>query len=210
PRLGAWVNKIGLRNPGIGWLERRVREGKKDLTDALVSVHGFHDEQWWELLTKADGLGVAGIELNMSCPNVGETNWPATLFERASALTTPVIVKLPPVRFERLADEAIASGVRSFHCSNTLPVKGGGMSGKPLLPVSLACVENVRERCERAGAGGVVIVGGGGITSPEDVDAYADAGAHRFALGSVLMHPRYLRGPGPLAGVVRRAHERAS
>ena len=209
-RLGAWVNRIGLRNPGIEWLEKRVRSGKADLSSSLVSVHGFSDEQWWALLQRADRLGARGLELNMSCPNVGEVNWPERLFERAAMIQTPVVVKLPPVRFERLADEVIASGIRAVHCSNTLPVRGGGMSGKPLLPVSLACVDEVRARAERAGVSDFVIVGGGGITTPEDVDAYANAGANRFALGSVLMHPRYLRGPGPMRGVVERAKERAS
>jgi len=38
PRLRAWVNKIGLRNPGIGWVENKVAAGKLDLSDKLVSV----------------------------------------------------------------------------------------------------------------------------------------------------------------------------
>ncbi|GAB4543827.1 MAG: diguanylate cyclase [Phycisphaerales bacterium] len=205
-RLGAWVNRIGLRNPGIEWLERRVRSGRQDVSRSLVSVHGFTDEQWWTLLTKADQLGAAGIELNMSCPNVGEVNWPVSLFERAVSLRTPVVVKLPPVRYERLLDDALAAGVGMLHCCNTLPVPGGGMSGKPLKPIALACVSDVRTRC----GANVVIVGGGGITRPEDIDAYADAGANRFAIGSVLMHPRYLAGPGPMRGVIARAAERAS
>lgn len=210
-RLGAWVNRIGLRNPGIAWLEQRVRARRTDVSASIVSVHGFTDEQWWTLLTRADALGAVAIELNMSCPNVGEVNWPEKLFERAAVLNTPVVVKIPPVRFERLTREALGAGLRTLHCCNTLPVPGGGMSGKPLTPIALRCIEDVHAIARDLGADDdLTIIGGGGITTPEDVDAFADAGSNRFAIGSVLMHPRYLRGPGPMSAVVRRAGERAT
>ncbi len=211
PRLGAWVNKIGLRNPGIGWLEQRVRSGKADVSRSILSVHGFNDEQWWGLLTQAEALKPGAIELNMSCPNIGEVNWPGPLFERAAVLSTPVIVKVPPVRYERLVREALDAGLRALHCCNTLPVPGGGMSGKPLTPLALACIEGIRASASSGGHDGdLLIIGGGGITTPQDIDRFADAGANRFALGSVLMHPRYLFGPGPLRPVLERAKERAT
>ncbi len=208
PRLGAWVNKIGLRNPGIEWAIAQVQGGKRDSAGALVSIHGFNDEEWFALLERADRLGAAGIELNMSCPNVGEVNWPRDLFAVAARLQTPVVVKVPPVRYERLVGEAIEAGLGAFHCSNTLPVRGGGMSGKPLMPVSLACVRDVRQRLDAAGMEGLVI-GGGGISTEADVRAYADAGAQRFALGTAVLHPRYLRGPRDLRPVLDRAAELA-
>ena len=209
-RLGAWVNRIGLRNPGIGWLERRVSRGKASLDQKLLSIHGFVDEEWWSLLERCEHLSPAGIELNISCPNVGEIEWPDKLFERATVLRTPIVVKVPPVRYERLVEEALDAGLRAFHCCNTLPVAGGGMSGKPLLPLALQCVERVRTIASNAGIDGVMLIGGGGITTPADIDAFAEAGAHRFAVGTAVMHPRYLRGPGTLRAVIQRARERAT
>lgn len=209
-RLGAWVNKIGLRNPGIDWLQRRVASGRKDVSASLVSVHGFNDEQWWTLLTKADALGCLAIELNMSCPNAGEVNWPPQLFERAAILDTPVVVKLPPVRFERLAAESLDAGVRALHCCNTLPVPEGGMSGKPLTPLALRCVRDVRAMACDRGIDDLTLIGGGGITTPADVDAFAEAGADRFAVGTAVMHARYLFGIGPMRAVLERARERAT
>ena len=86
PRMKAWVNQIGLRNPGIGWLRRKVEAGRIDVSDKLVSVHGFDDGQWWSLLDDIAALRPMAVELNMSCPNVGEIGCPPGLFERAVAL----------------------------------------------------------------------------------------------------------------------------
>jgi len=43
-RLGAWVNKIGLRNPGIDWLVQRVESDGINVADKLVSIHGFEPD----------------------------------------------------------------------------------------------------------------------------------------------------------------------
>src|SRR5690606_17281372 len=82
-RLGAWVNRIGLRNPGIEWLARKARAGKITLGDKRVSVRGFTEADWATLLERVAGLRPLAVELNMSCPNVGEIDWPRWLFERA-------------------------------------------------------------------------------------------------------------------------------
>ncbi len=187
-RLGAWVNKIGLRNPGIDWLCERVERGKVEAGDKLVSVHGFTDGEWGALLGKVERIGPLGVELNMSCPNVGEVDWPEDLFARAVATGVPVVVKLPPVNYQEMLEQAVEAGVRCFHCCNTLPVPAGGVSGKPLKPVALACVRVVSARLAQAVGDGLVI-GGGGITTPRDVEEYAAAGAHRFAVGTRVMTP---------------------
>jgi len=205
-RLGAWVNKIGLRNPGIDWLEARVKGGKIDVSDKLVSVHGFTDDDWWGLLDSCVRIKPMGVELNISCPNVGEMSWPSALFARAVEAMADgiVVVKLPPVRYERLFDEALKAGVRTFHCCNTLPVPGGGMSGKPLMPVALACIGDVLRRAQNAGIE-IDVIGGGGITSTSDIDEYAKVGAKRVAIGTKVMHPKYLRAEGDLRQLIDHA-----
>ncbi|MEM8738185.1 MAG: hypothetical protein AAGG38_06865 [Planctomycetota bacterium] len=186
PRLKAWVNKIGLRNPGLGWVERKAAAGNLDLSDKLVSIHGFTENDWAGLIDRLARLGPMGMELNMSCPNVGHIDWPRGLFERAVATGVPVVVKLPPVNYDEMAEMAFAQGVRAFHCCNTLPVPAGGMSGWPLKPVALQCVRELRGR---AWGGDVAIVGGGGVRSAAELDEYDAAGADGFAIGTITMNP---------------------
>lgn len=191
PRLGAWVNRIGLRNPGIDHLARRVADGSVDVSDKLVSVHGLDDRQWYMLLDRTAALAPLGVELNMSCPNIGAVDWPTDLFRRASALGVPVVVKLPPVNYHLLFEQAMEAGLRRYHCCNTLAVRAGGISGKPLKPVTLQCIRDLRALAGDA-AGTLTLIGGGGITTPGDVDDYADAGATHFAVGTKVFNPRYL------------------
>ena len=189
PRMRAWVNKIGLRNPGIGYVQKQVAAGKLDLSDKLVSIHGFDAEQWFALIDRIAELRPMAVEMNMSCPNVGHINWPEQLFERAVSTGVPVVVKLPPVNYRTMLTEAYNQGVRAFHCCNTLPVPAGGLSGAPLKPVSLQCVRDVRSR---PWGGEVLIIGGGGVRSAEDVQDYHAAGADTVAVGSYVMNPAML------------------
>lgn len=212
PRLRAWVNKIGLRNPGIAWLEGRAKGGKIDLSDKIVSVHGFDEGEWRGVVERAVALRPLAVELNMSCPNIGHVNWPKWLFGEAVAQRAGgvmVIVKLPPVNYRAMFDQAIGAGVRVFHCCNTLPVPAGGVSGKPLMPVALACIGDVLGRVDARTRAELTIIGGGGITTPEDVEAYARAGANRFAVGTKVFHPKYLWSDAGLRDVREKAEEMA-
>jgi dihydroorotate dehydrogenase len=192
PRLGAWVNKIGLRNPGIDHLAAQVSRGKVRASDKILSIHGFSEADWSTLIEKAALIAPMAIELNISCPNVGEVSWPADLFSRAVGSGVPVVVKVPPVRYERVVDEALGAGVRWLHCCNTLPVPAGGMSGRPLLPISLRVVQEIRARADSNGVTGLRIIGGGGVRSTEDAAAYRQAGADLVAVGTLVFGPRYL------------------
>jgi dihydroorotate dehydrogenase len=186
-RLGAWVNRIGLRNPGIDSLVTAPPYGRP-VSECLVSIHGFGDAEWHLLLRRVQALRPLGVELNISCPNVGEHTWPDRLFADAVAVGVPVIVKLPPVRYQELAASAFDQGVTWFHATNTLPVPGGGMSGVPLKPLALGVVAWLRDRYGAS----VGIIGGGGIRSAGDVGDYASAGADRFAVGTYAMRPSAL------------------
>jgi dihydroorotate dehydrogenase len=192
PRLGAWVNKIGLRNPGIDHLKRSVDSGKILPADKLLSIHGFSPDDWWRLLDRASEVRPMGLELNISCPNVGEISWPPDLFQRAVDTGLPIVVKIPPVRYERIVDDALGAGVRWLHCCNTLPVPAGGMSGRPLLPISQRVVSEVRETALKRGIEDLRLIGGGGVRSPEDAIAYRRAGADVVAVGTLVFGPRYL------------------
>lgn len=205
PTFKAWVNKIGLRNPGMPWLVERVKAGRIDASDKIVSIHGFTDADWSVLLAQAAEVRPLAVELNMSCPNVGEIDCPPTLFEDAVAAGVGVIVKLPPVNYEALAALAIESGVRTFHCTNTLPVPRGGLSGAPLKPVALSVVRHMRKTYGRD----ITIIGGGGIREPGDIDDYLEAGADHVALGTITMNPLLLLTHRPIRGLIEHAKAKA-
>lgn len=208
PRLRGWINRIGLRNPGVDSLVRAAGEGRIDVTDKIVSVHGFARDDWWRLLDAVASIRPLAIELNMSCPNVGEVNWPPELFARAVATGVVVIVKLPPVNYEGLFADAREAGVGTFHCCNTLPVPAGGLSGAPLKPVSLQCIRSLLARLDETTRGDLTIIGGGGIRTPADVDDYADAGARRVAVGTRVFNPIFLVTDAPLRPLIDRARTR--
>lgn len=207
PRLRAWVNKIGLRNPGIDWLVDHVEAGSKDVSNKIVSIHGFSESDWKALLDRIKRIRPAAVELNMSCPNVGEIDWPGDLFDTAVATGVPVIVKLPPVNYDQMFEQASAAGVTCFHCCNTLPIPAGGLSGKPLKPIALTCVRDLRSR---PGGPGLTLIGGGGISTTDDIDDYLAAGANHVALGTKTMNPLLLITDSPVRGLIDHARGRAA
>jgi len=205
PRMKAWVNRIGLRNPGIDWLVDKCKAGKIDVSDKIVSIHGFTPDDWYVLLDKTAPLKPLAIELNMSCPNVGHISWPVDLFSRAHATGVPIIAKIPPVNYDAMVEQAYAAGLRMLHCCNTLPNPGGGMSGKPLMAVALQCIQDLRKKTYW---NELTVIGGGGIYEAKDVDAYADLGVKYAAIGTKLMNPKYLWCEKGIAGIRERAQHR--
>jgi dihydroorotate dehydrogenase len=199
-RLGAWVNRIGLRNPGIDSLATTPKYGRPT-SECLLSVHGFDPADWETLLARTARLGPLAVELNVSCPNVGEVSWPAHMFEDAVASGVPVIVKIPPIRYEQMVEDALSAGITWVHATNTLPVPRGGMSGAPLKPLALTVVERLRARY----ATDVRIIGGGGIRAAADIADYARAGADRFAVGTHAMRPSALRSDAWAADLIAAA-----
>jgi dihydroorotate dehydrogenase len=118
------------------------------------------------------------------------------------ATGVPVIVKVPPVNYDEMVERAHAAGVRLFHCCNTLPNPGGGMSGKPLKPLSLQCIQELGKRPYFAE---LAIIGGGGIYEPDDIDDYARLGVRHVAIATKLFNPVYLLTDKPIRPLLRRA-----
>lgn len=183
PSLKAWVNRIGLRNPGI-----------RSVTDyaagKILSIHGFSFEEWRLLLgwckdgTQEDAL----VELNVSCPNVTDDNCGSNLalYDMAVNKLSPrsVIAKIAPIGYLDEVRTAVSCGVEWVHLCNTLPTPKGGMSGKPLMPVSVQAVRETRRMFPN-----LTITGGGGITSETDIETYLNAGADHVAIASMLFFP---------------------
>jgi dihydroorotate dehydrogenase len=190
PKLGGWTNKLGLPNPGIDSLRGKLGADKSYLKDKIVSIYGFCDGDWIQLaLLMANEFRPMAVELNLSCPNVGATPIISGALRAARVLAgegIPVIAKLPPIRWMQYAVLMLCDGgVKIFHCCNTIPTPGGGLSGKALKQYSLWAVSEIKDEW----GGGVAVIGGGGVTHRQDVEDYRKAGADHVAIGSVLLNP---------------------
>jgi dihydroorotate dehydrogenase len=175
-----------------------------------------------------DFWGPVGLQINYSCPNVGVfvrtlTNEIEEGLAIASELRIPIFPKFSVVMSPEVAADIVSRNACEGVCiSNTVPwgvfpdridwkglfgsdvsplahVGGGGLSGKPLLPL---LIEWVR----RARSAGLVkhVNAGGGILSKRDAKKVFAAGADSISLGSIA----FLR-PWRVAGIVRSANGHA-
>jgi dihydroorotate dehydrogenase len=185
PIFKSWVNKIGLKNPGIRWCRDQVVAGKIDPTDKIISIYGWTIPEWEMLIDCVCDIKPYAVEINASCPNVHRPPFDQHVLEKVVQRHSRTIVKIPPVDFMPVVEMAYRAGVRIFHATNTLPTPRGGMSGKALLPISLAAVRSLRSLYSD-----IIIIGGGGITTPENATDYFAAGANHVSIGTMLFNPR--------------------
>jgi len=112
----------------------------------------------------------------------------------------PIFVKLTPsvLNISYIAQSAVEAGADVISATNTMPAMDihtenglegkpvlsnitGGMSGQSLLPISLKCVYNIREKLTRT-----PLVGIGGVCSGESLVKYLFAGASAVQAVSVF------------------------
>lgn len=199
------LNAIGLQNVGI---ERFISEKMPFLREAGVPViASISGEEIGEYVELAAGLsdvrGIAGLELNISCPNVAKggmmfgadprvTNDLVSAVRRATGL--PLIAKLSPnvTSIVEIAAAAEEAGSDAISLINTLlgmtidihtrkPKLAnitGGLSGPAIRPVAVRMVWQV------AGAVDIPVIGMGGIMTVEDALEFIIAGAKAVALGT--------------------------
>ncbi len=205
------LNSIGLENPGIKvFLEEYLPSLNHSGVTVLANIAGNTVEEYAELAGLIDSNGgAAGIELNISCPNVKKGGQqfgtdPDTVYQVVKAVKKntrlPVIPKLSPnvtdiVAIARAAQEA---GADALSMINTLmgmainintrrPVLGnifGGLSGPAIKPVALRMVYQV------AGAIDLPILGGGGIVNYQDALEFIMVGATAVSIGTgIFVNP---------------------
>ncbi len=199
------LNAIGLQNVGV---ERFIKEKMSYLqqkkVNVFVNILGDSLEEHREITEKLCGVeGVAGIEVNISCPNVEKGGVAFGTNPRMAELVTrtvkdvadvPVMVKLSPnvTDVTEIARGVEAGGADSISLINTLigmaidikkrqPVLAnviGGLSGPAIKPVALRMVYQVAQ------AVSVPLVGIGGIARVEDVIEFMMAGATAVQIGT--------------------------
>ncbi|HEX5466017.1 MAG TPA: dihydroorotate dehydrogenase [Candidatus Limnocylindrales bacterium] len=201
------LNSIGLQNPGVdGVIERYAPRWARWKVPVIVNVAGESIEDYVAVVRRLEGVpGVAGIELNISCPNVGRGGLQFALDpEGAEAVTAavrratdlPLMVKLSPnVSDVRVIARAVeAGGADAISAINTLsgltidrarrrPLLGntyGGLSGPAVKPVALRIVFEVAQTVR------LPIVAIGGVTELADVLDFLMAGACAVQVGTAI------------------------
>jgi dihydroorotate dehydrogenase (NAD+) catalytic subunit len=204
---GGMLNSIGLQNPGVDAVIEKYAEtwvGWK--TPVIVNVAGESVADYVEVVRRLDGVpGVAGIELNISCPNVGRGGLQFAIDAGAAGEVTgavrratdlPLLVKLSPnVADVRPIARAIAdAGADALTAINTLsgiaiaasrtkPLLGniyGGLSGPAVKPVALRIVYEVSQIVD------IPVVAIGGVTELGDVLDFLAVGAVAVQVGTAI------------------------
>ena len=201
------VNSIGLQNVGV---EAFVRDKLPRLagleTAVFANVFGYAPEDYVAVLERLETAeGLAGYELNVSCPNTkhGGLQFGADpdllaevvgLCREAVTSKRPLTVKLSPnvgdiAAMARAAEAAGADAISLVNTFQALAIDAksrrprigagfGGLSGPAIKPIALRMVYQAARAVE------VPVVGLGGIATGEDVAEYLVAGATAVEVGT--------------------------
>jgi dihydroorotate dehydrogenase (NAD+) catalytic subunit len=202
---GGMLNAIGLQNVGIdAFIAEKVPFLRTVRTPAIVNFFGSTPEEYAEMACRLDGIPeVAGLEVNISCPNVKQGGIvfgtdPACAGQVVSACrratSKPLIVKLSPnvTDVVTMARACADAGADVLSLINTLtgmavdlksrkPVLAnitGGLSGPAIKPVALRMVWQVSR------AVSLPIIGIGGIMNATDALEFILAGASAVQVGT--------------------------
>jgi dihydroorotate dehydrogenase (NAD+) catalytic subunit len=199
------LNAIGLDNDGIDhFIEHHLPYLRTLPTAVIANIAGKNEGEFIEMAQRLGReLGLAGLELNLSCPNVaGGVDFaidPEVTRRVVSGVRAvcplPLLAKLTPnvtdiVGIARAAAEAGADAVSVINTfvgmavdwRRRRPVLGnvtGGLSGPAIKPLALRLVWQVARHVA------VPVIGIGGIATIDDVMEFLVAGASAVQLGTV-------------------------
>jgi len=199
------INSIGLQNIGVrAFVEQKLPALAKLRTAVFANVFGYQTEDYVEVVRVLEGHeGLAGYELNASCPNTTHggiyfSSDPALLAEMVSAVKRvahrPVIVKLSPnvSAIEPLARAAEDAGADALSLVNTwialaidahtrqprIGAGFGGLSGPAIKPIALRLVWQAVRAVK------IPVMGLGGIRTGTDAAEFLIAGASAVQVGT--------------------------
>ena len=203
--VGGMVNAIGLQNIGVrAFVADKLPLLARLSTPVFANVFGFTSEDYAEVVrVLEDHPGIAGYELNVSCPNTKHggiyfSSDPALLAEVVTAARRvahrPVIVKLSPnvSAIEPFAQAAEAAGADAISLVNTFVALAidahtrrsrigagfGGLSGPAIKPIALRLVYQAAQAVR------IPVVGMGGIATGVDAAEFLIAGATAVEVGT--------------------------
>lgn len=198
------LNSIGLDNDGIDYFLAEHLPYLLGLeTSIIVNIAGRTIDEYASMAGRVSEVtGVAGLELNISCPNVSggvdfgtNPEMAAEVIQKVrDACDLPIIAKLTPnvSSIVEIAQATAEAGSDAVSLVNTFlgmaidwrrrqPILGntlGGLSGPAIKPLALRCVYQVAQNVD------VPIIGVGGIQSIDDVLEFLVAGASAVQIGT--------------------------
>ena len=205
------LNAIGLANVGLRrFVAEKLPVIRQMPTAVLVNVAGHSIDDYLTVCGTLDEHDcIAGLELNVSCPNVSDGLMfgtdPRLLRDLVARIRGVVkrarlIVKLSPnvTDITAMARAAIEGGAEILSLINTyiglsidaktrrpkLANVTGGLSGPAVKPLALFNVHRVYREVAREA--GVPLIGMGGIQTTEDALEFFLAGASAVAVGTAL------------------------
>jgi len=206
------LNAIGLENPGINeFLNTHLPYLRENNVTVIANIAGNTIEEYAAIAEMIEGNpGVAGIELNISCPNVKQGGLqfgtdPQMVYEVVKAVkektTLPVMPKLSPnvTDIVEIARASEAGGADALSMINTLMGMAvdintrkpflanifGGLSGPAIKPVALRMIYQVYREVK------LPILGGGGIVNYRDALEFLMVGATAISVGTgIFINPQ--------------------
>lgn len=209
PRLweteAGMMNSVGLQNVGAkAFVAEKLPKLRQFSVPVFANVFGYSTEDYGEVIRiLEDAPGLAGYELNVSCPNTKHggiffSNDPVLLAEVVADVRRltkrPLIVKLSPnvAKIEPLAKVAEEAGADALSLVNTFIALAidaktraarigagfGGLSGPAIKPIALRLVY------EASRAVKIPVIGLGGIATGEDAAEFLIAGAQAVQVGT--------------------------
>ena len=206
------LNAIGLQGPGVDALIRDYAQQWASWDfPVLVNINAESVSEYGELAARLDGVpGVAGFEINISCPNVEQGGLYFGNDPRAAAAVTeavrkrtalPVWVKLTPMVTDIgvIARAGEGAGADALSAVNTfvgmsidlnaykprLSFRTGGLSGPAIRPLAVHLAH------QAARAVRIPVIGIGGVMSAEDALEFLVAGCAAIQVGTAtFVNPR--------------------
>jgi dihydroorotate dehydrogenase (NAD+) catalytic subunit len=198
------LNSIGLQNPGVDWVaDHYAPLFSTWAIPVIVNIAGSVADDYVHCVRRLEGVdGVAGIELNISCPNIAhgmdfgrDPLAAARLVEAVRAATVRhVMVKLSPnvTNIGVVARAVESAGADTVSAVNTyvglkihratgrpvLPHGTGGLSGPAIHPLALAAVAEVRAAVH------IPVIAAGGITDWDSAQDFLAMGAQAIQVGT--------------------------
>jgi dihydroorotate dehydrogenase (NAD+) catalytic subunit len=218
---GGLLNAIGLTNPGAEHEAGLLAETHARLqplgVPLIASIFAGTVTEFAQVAATIATAQPDLIEVNISCPNVGDefgTPFAGTV-ESAAAVTAavrgavdiPISIKLAPnvPSIARIAAAVVEAGADAITAINTVPGmvidaesgrpvlhnKVGGVSGPAIKPAALRCVYEIRQAVDAP------IIGTGGVSTGRDAVEMLAAGATVVGVGSAVWY----RGVGAMAEI---------
>jgi dihydroorotate dehydrogenase (NAD+) catalytic subunit len=206
------LNAIGLENVGIeAFISEKLPFLMRLSTPVFVNIYGRTVEEYAALAERIEDVeGIAGVEINISCPNVKaggvafgvDPDAAGQVVSAVRSKTSKILIaKLSPnvTDVTAIARRVVGDGAEALSLINTItgmaidivkrrPVLAnitGGLSGPAIKPVALRMVWQVCQAVD------VPVIGIGGITTARDALEFLIAGATAIQVGTAnFVNPR--------------------